>query len=282
MAKGIIFDIKEFTVHDGPGLRITVFLKGCPLHCSWCHNPEGMKFGPQLMVKTNQCDQCGKCFVKCDHPECQDFDRCIYSCPKGLISVAGKSVEAADLETYLKKYTDFFTEGGGGVTFSGGEPLAQPEFLLEMLRRMKPVHTAIETSGHAPASVFREAAGLADLVMMDIKHMDSEQHRKYIGVGNELIQENLAWLKASGRPFVARIPLIPGVNDSTQNLEATARVLRGSKNLQRVELLPYNPFAGAKYPWVDREYQPGFDTRQPPRDGCRIFQREGLNCILYR
>ena len=279
MANGIIFDIKEFAIHDGPGIRITVFFKGCPLNCNWCHNPEGISFKRELMVKTSLCTGCGKCKVKCSHPECQGYDRCLRACPKGLVSVVGKKIESKELANKLLCYSDILQMNNGGITISGGEPLAQPSFLLELLREVKPLHTVIETSGYGKEHVFKEAIDLTDLILFDIKHMNSKIHEKYTGVKNEIILRNLQNLIESDKPFIVRIPLIPKVTDTNENLKETASVLEKANNLIRVELLPYNIFAGAKYSLVKRKYEPKFDVNAPINCNCNIFKEYNIKCI---
>lgn len=266
---GVVFDIKEFTVHDGPGVRVTVFLKGCPLRCKWCHNPEGLSPEPELMVRVASCTGCGACRRGCSHPECAPFDRCVHVCPNGLISVAGKRYDAKSLAEKLRSYAPFF-KNGGGFTFSGGEPLMQYGFLNELLDDTRPFHRAIETSGFASPSVFRETAEKCDLVLMDIKLADSEKHAEYTGAPNDVILENYAWLKKSGIPHTVRIPLVPGITDTRENLEAISRIV-GS---DRVELLRYNRAAGAKYPTVGKKY-PLPDAEGAPTD-LTIFERATL------
>jgi len=280
MARGLLFDIKELSIHDGPGPRITVFLKGCPLRCQWCHNPEGLAFEQELMVKTAQCLHCGLCKKPCDHAECQPFQRCLHACPKGLISLCGEEVDAEQLAKQLLGYRDFLMDNGGGITFSGGEPLAQPEFLLALLQKTKPLHRAIQTSGYVESPIFEAALEHIDYVMLDIKHTDNVIHKQYTGVDNALILKNLELLKKSGKPFVIRIPLIPGINDAVENLENTAILIKDAKALVRVELLPYNPFAGSKYPMVGKKFALKFDEQESRPIDLSLFKKHGVEAVI--
>ncbi len=200
---------------------------------------------------------------------------------RGERSVCGVEYSSEALAAKLLRNEGIFRMTGGGVTFTGGEPLAQPEFLLEVLKLLEGrVHTAIETSCQAPAEVFREVISHTDLVMMDVKMVDPERHRKWTGAGNALILSNLEILKSSGHPFIARIPMIPGVNDDEANLEATAALLQGAPGLERVELLPYHRTAGAKYPMLSREYEPGFDTQAAPRLDEKPFRKRNIKTVI--
>lgn len=234
MHSGIIFSIEEFAINDGPGIRTTVFLKGCPLRCAWCHNPEGWSPNPQWMEK------------------------------KGRKELCGCEISAEELADKLLRDKELYRDSGGGVTFTGGEPLAQATFLCDVMRRLPDLHKAVETSGFAPEETFQEVLSLADLILLDIKLADPELHTRYTGHDNAVILKNLQILKDSGKPFIVRIPLIPGVNDSLENMEATAALLEGAKGLQRVELLPYHKTAGAKYPMVGITYNPPFDENKDP------------------
>lgn len=247
---GTIFDIKEFSVHDGPGPRVTVFLKGCPLRCRWCHNPEGLEMRPQLMIKHNLCTHCGRCKKPCRHEACKEFERCLYACPNGLISVSGEHVEAKTLAERLMKDADFYNSNGGGVTFSGGEPLYQPEFLCELMRAVK-MHKAIQTSGFVSPKVFQKVLELCDYVMLDIKLADRELHKQYTGVYNDCILENYAILKASGKPYIIRTPMIPDVTDTEENLKRIQDIIQESP----WEKIPYNQMAGAKYAMLGLDYK---------------------------
>lgn len=276
MKTGIIFDIKEFAVFDGPGARQTVFLKGCPLRCSWCHNPEGLRMEPELMVSKASCVSCGSCETVCMTESCNCCGACIPVCPLNLRRIAGEAVTPEELEQRLRRNSDYYAAYGGGVTFSGGEPLMQADFLLEVLERLPDLHRAIETSGYCDSSVFKRLLGHLDYVMMDIKLFDDTLHQTHTGVSNRKILENARILCDGGVPFVIRIPVIPGVNDSAENFRRTAEWIAGAPALQKVELLPYHRTAGAKYAMVSREYRPTFDPDQNVRISAGIFQEYGI------
>lgn len=278
---GIVFEIKQFAVFDGPGIRTTVFLKGCPLRCTWCHNPEGLSVQPQLMVSKNGCTDCGSCTGVCPSPDnCTLCGACVRACPHRLRKICGERYTVERLVARLRKDKDYLAAQGGGVTFSGGEPTMQSSFLLAVLEALPDVHKAIETCGYCEPEVFRQIIDKLDYIIMDIKIADSGLHRRYTGVGNELIMHNLEQLKASGKPYLVRIPVIPGVNDTEENYAATARLLQNSPNLERVELLPYHKTAGAKYSMVNREYTPDFDTLATPNLDASIFAKYGVSCTI--
>ena len=269
--RGLIFDIEEFAVFDGPGIRTTVFLKGCPLSCAWCHNPEGLRMQPERTVSA-QCKNCGKCREVCpslDH--CIGCGRCVPTCPHGYIRMAGQWMSPEELASKLLANAAVLQNAGGGVTFSGGECSMQTPFVLAVRKLIGQLHCAIETCGYAPEARFRELIAQMDLVLFDIKHTDPVIHKKYTGVDNALIRKNLQHLIESGVPFYARIPVIPNVNDSKENFEQTAAWLKGAKNLLGVELLPYNRGAGAKYRAVGRTYAPPFDESAQPNLDLTAF-----------
>ena len=223
MKKGRIFEIREFTLHDGPGVRTTVFFKGCPLRCAWCHNPEGQSFDKETMTrKDGETVPCG-----------QDWD-------------------VAALADELLKNADIMKQSGGGVTFSGGEPLSQAEFLLRLipLLKEKGVHIAVETSGYALFEAYRSIVAKVDFVYQDVKCLDPMTFKRLTGGELEVVLENIAWLRTSGIPFVFRVPCIPGISDSAQSRAAFAAFADGA----RIEFLPYNTAAGAKYPMLGRTY----------------------------
>lgn len=245
MQTGIIFDVKEFTVHDGPGIRTTIFMKGCPLRCLWCHNPEGLSAKPQLMIRSAGCIHCGLCKQPCHHPECREMGRCVHVCPNGLLQIAGYSITAHELAEQVKRNALLMDEGG--VTISGGEPLYQPLFLLELLQELRPLHIIVETSGYSQPEIFQKVASACDIIYLDIKHMDSDIHKRLTGVDNMLIQQNLRWLMEANKNFVIRATWIPTCNNDLENLRQMANLLRNAKKLLGVEILPYNPLAPAKY-----------------------------------
>lgn len=286
---GTVFDIKEFSVYDGPGVRVTVFLKGCPLRCKWCHNPEGLSPYPQVMLSKNACVSCGRCKVEdcpltgsvlafeSGEPHCKGCGRCVEKCPAALRKMSGTVYTPDALVERLKKYAPFISENGG-VTFSGGEPTMQAEFLLEVLDGL-PFHKAMQTCGYCDPEIFKKLVKKLDFLFFDIKHADSEKHKLYTGVGNEKILENLKYLKDSGVPFVVRIPLIDGVNEDRENLEKTAELLEGAKNLLRVELLPYNTAAGAKYEMVGKKYLYN-DFSAPKSIDIGPFTERNIECKI--
>ena len=248
---GSIFDIKEMAVHDGPGIRTTVFFKGCPLRCRWCHNPEGFISEPQLLYKSSRCLHCGQCQTECEHADCKLFGRCIYLCPENCLEIVGRQVTSKELAKELKQLTEIIGNGFGGFTFSGGEPLAQPEFLFELIEELKDYHLCIETSGYANENIFKRVIEKMDFVIMDIKLADSKFHKLYTGVGNEQILKNLEILKSSQIPYIIRTPLIPDVTDEKNNLEKIKELIGNSK----WEKVPYNQLAGAKYKMLGMKYE---------------------------
>ena len=274
--EGIVFDIEEFAVFDGPGIRTTVFLKGCPLRCNWCHNPEGLQKQPQRMV-SGLCVNCGTCKSVCPSPEhCIGCGACVAVCPRHCITISGKKWTAESLAAELSKNADILKMNGGGITFSGGECTMQADFMLAIRRLLPDIHMAIETCGYCSGSTFRKVISAMDLVIMDIKHTDPAIHKQYTGVDNSLIRENLRILMGSNTPFLIRVPLIPGVNDSEENLTLTAQWIQNAKNLLGVELLPYNEAAGAKYHSLNMKYQPKFNTAQKPRLYTECFEKLGI------
>ncbi len=277
MSTGMIFDIKEFAVHDGPGIRETVFLKGCPLNCEWCHNPEGLSSHQELMVSKSQCINCGKCSSVCENKKCIACGKCVDLCPLNLRKIIGKKVNANQLAIELLKNRDFLERNGGGVTISGGEPLAQPGFLLELLSNLQEIHTTIDTSGYALLKVFKKVVSLADLILYDLKHTDSDVHKRVTGVDNKLILKNLHYLVESRKPFILRLPLVPGINDDRENLSKVVEMIKDADSLIRVDILPYQKIAGAKYSMLAKEYCPSFSAEEKPEVFEDIFKEHNIN-----
>ena len=259
---GTIFRLARFSVHDGPGIRTTVFLKGCPLRCRWCHSPESQHPRPQIAVHADRCLGCGTCLPFCDqgaiHEQAggyaTDFSRCracgtcVAHCPSGARELVGRTIDADDLLREIARDVPFFDESGGGVTFSGGEPFVQPDFLEAMILgcRERGIHAAIDTCGMADPRVFARIARLADLVLFDVKAVDPAQHREVTGASNAVILENLRGLAERGQAVRVRFPLVPGMTDSDANV-ADVGALLGRLGLRRVDLLPYHRAGLAKY-----------------------------------
>ena len=278
MRKGKIFSIEEFSTYDGPGIRTTVFLKGCPLRCTWCHNPEGQRSETEMVRSPNGCLSCGACLRE---GERLTGDPCLVSestevCPQRLIRSCGEELTSGALIARLEKNLDILNMSEGGVTFSGGEPLSQADFLVECLCSLRDkTHRALQTSGFASGETFERVLGECDFVLYDLKLIDDGLHKRYTGVSNTLILQNYRRLAASGVPFITRIPLIPTVNDTQENLRATA-ALMWECGARRVELLPYNKLAGGKYLMLGRKYTPDFDEEIEVRIDRALFEEYGI------
>ena len=281
---GTVFDIKEFAVFDGPGIRTTVFLKGCPLSCAWCHNPEGLSPRPQLMVSRAACTDCGACRAACPQPDeaCTACGACLSACRGGYRRIIGEVWEADALAARLQKDADVYSLSGGGVTFSGGEPLMQWPFVRAVLDSLHDIHTAVETSGFAPDHVFEEAMARFDLIMMDWKVSDPAAHRRYTGVDQAVILRHARMLAKGDTPFILRMPIIPGVNDNMRHFETAASLVKDSRSLQRIDVLPYQRAAGAKYEMVSMIYEPGFDESREPQIFTQVFEQAGIPYQLFR
>ncbi|NQU85635.1 MAG: glycyl-radical enzyme activating protein [Mariniphaga sp.] len=232
---GVIFDIKRFAVHDGPGIRTTVFLKGCPLSCWWCHNPESIKQVPQKVFKKVKLN--GKTFTEEE--------------------IVGKEVSVSEVMSQVNREKIVMDESGGGVTFSGGEPLAQPDFLLELLKASKSegYHTAVDTSGFAKPEDFEKIAPFTNLFLYDLKLMDDDLHKKYTGVSNQLILKNLQFLCECEKSIRIRIPVIKGINDSIQNLNDSISFLKELMGIEQVDLLPHHHIGRGKYERFGLKYR---------------------------
>jgi len=253
---GFVFDIKKYAIHDGPGIRTTVFFKGCPLHCQWCQNPESWEIHPELGFRTGRCIRCGKCVEVCtrqaitfteDQPstdpnKCNLCGECVDACVAGAREIIGQEITVGEVMTEVEKDVVFYDQSGGGVTFSGGEPLMQPEFLLALLNQCQKqgIHTAVDTSCYAEPQIIDQVADKTDLFLCDLKHMDSDIHKRFTGVGNNLILDNIKRLSQAGKEIIIRIPVIPGFNDDQPNIEATGKFAASLPCLSGIDILPYN------------------------------------------
>ncbi len=278
-----IFSIEEFSVYDGPGIRTTVFLKGCPLNCSWCHSPEGKTYDIVSLRSPNGCLECGKCFQICpnNREKCIACGKCIEVCPRHLIRLSGEDVEIQDLADTLSKNVDILNLNNGGITFSGGEPLLQIEALTKLLQLMQgKTHLALQTSGYTSLQNFQKVLPYLDLVLFDMKIMDHDLAKKFEGIDNSIILNNLEYLKTTSTPFIARVPLIPTVIDTEENILAIIDKLKDAKNLIAVELLPYNKYAGSKYKMCGKQYQPGFDESIPSNPHLELFEKAHIKARM--
>jgi pyruvate formate lyase activating enzyme len=264
MIKGIVFDIKRFAIHDGPGIRTTVFLKGCPLECWWCHNPEGQKQEPEHVFRPERClMDCTDCIEACpqkavsrvqsriaiDLNKCRFLGDCANNCPTEALELIGREMTADQVMDEINKDRIFFEESGGGVTFSGGEPLMQPEFLNVLLEKCRAnnIHTAVDTSGYAPYEVFLKIQDKVNLFLYDVKMINEKKHKKTTGVSVTLILDNLKKLSENGSNIEARIPVVPGVNNTMKDMTEIAEYLDHCKTIEKISLLPYHNTADHKY-----------------------------------
>ncbi|MFC2063017.1 glycyl-radical enzyme activating protein [Chloroflexota bacterium] len=278
--QGTLYDIQRYSINDGPGIRTTVFLKGCPLSCLWCDNPESQKSSPQLFFFASLCTRCYRCQQTCtndttavdtygavgiDRGRCQVCGECTRVCPSGARVITGKTMTVDEVMAIIREDTLFYRNSGGGVTASGGEPTSQPEFLAALFRRCHDysIDTALDTCGHVSWQILEPILKDTDLVLFDLKHMDPVRHRELTGVSNELILDNARRIARKGPPMTIRVPLIPGCNDSVENIRAMGEFLR-ELGLIKINLLPYHQLGKNKYQRLGLEYK--LDTAKPYQD----------------
>jgi pyruvate formate lyase activating enzyme len=290
MKKAVIFDIRRYAIHDGPGIRTTVFLKGCPLRCWWCHNPEGQDRKPELVYRKNRCTGCGECLKSCqrealslmaksvsvNRENCVLCGNCSHVCPSDALAIAGKQVSVREVLEEIEKDRTFYEESDGGVTFSGGEPLLQPDFLNALLHECKEraIHTVVDTCGFAQYEIIERIRDKVDLFLYDIKTMDNRKHRKYTGASNEQILKNLKTLAEKGSSIVISLPIIPSINDDDENVTKTAEFIGSLPNIQQVNLLPYHRAGIEKYKSLGKPYK--LDKIQPPSSQRISFVKEKM------
>ena len=290
-----IFDIQTFSLHDGPGIRTTVFLKGCPLRCQWCSNPEGLDSNPTLSYRKSICSGCLNCVECCPtdaltsldgklevkHDACNACGQCMKVCPTGALKLYGHTQSPAEIIDRVKRDREYFEKSGGGLTLSGGEVMMQPGFALEILKLAKKenIHTCIETSGFAGQEDFESILPFVDLFLFDYKLSLPREHWKYTGVSNVAILSNLQYLSEQGAQIVLRVPLIQGINDTEQHFRAISEISRKYDGIQRVEVLPYHNWGEHKYQEIGRQ-KPGLgsETVSPEMARDWVAKLEVLGC----
>jgi len=292
---GLVFNVQKYSLHDGPGIRTTVFLKGCPLCCAWCHNPESQSARTEIVVVENRCAACGECRRACpfgraatgkgpmptDAAECLVCGQCAEACPTGARQMIGERRTVAEIMEAVLRDRIFYEDSGGGVTFSGGEPLTQPAFLKAMLEacRAEGLRTAVDTCGFACTDVLLDVAGLSNLVLYDLKLMDDARHRQYTGVSNAPILANLRALARAHQNIWLRVPVIPGINDREEDWQAAAGFAAGLQGIRQVNILPYHKLGLFKSRRMNHPY--ALESVEPPslermERAAEIFRQRGL------
>ncbi len=293
MVSGLVTNIQRYSLQDGPSIRTTVFLKGCPLDCWWCHNPEGLAPEQEVVRVESRCLRCRECVRACpqdiarmnseteDREACTHCGSCVRACPTGARQFAGLPMTVMDVLQEILKDSIFHDDSSGGVTFSGGEPLLQPEFLLALLRacRQAGIHTAVDTCGFVKESLLLQVAALADLILFDLKILDDARHRKFTGVSNQIILENLRELCRKHANVWLRVPLLPGINDAPEELGAMAEFAVSLSAIRQVSLLPYHRTGVQKFRRFGRDYRLA-DTVPPSaaeiQAASEVFGAHGL------
>jgi pyruvate formate lyase activating enzyme len=297
-ATGRVFDIQRYCVHDGPGVRSTVFLKGCPLSCAWCSNPESQDPKPQILYFRNLCHKCGVCLKACPHgalavenealvrhpDRCRTCGTCVDACLYEARVLSGKTMTVEAVCQVVREDWRLYAQSGGGITVGGGEALAQPEFLaalLDVLHDGLGYHTCLDTSGFARWATLEAVLPHLDLILLDIKHVDGKAHRRMTGVDNAVILDNAARLSSRGFPVIIRVPLIPGFNDDAASLHGLGALLRELR-FPEVEIMPYHAYGLSKYQALGRDYPLG---APPPPDAAlaaEVLQAYGLNVSVHQ
>jgi pyruvate formate lyase activating enzyme len=271
---GWVFNIQHYSIHDGPGIRTTVFLKGCPLRCLWCSNPESQRLKPQILFDNDRCIRCDACITTCPNDailvnedgtrqiqaeNCNLCGLCIEGCYAGALEQIGKEMTVGDVLAEIKTDQPFYDQSGGGITLSGGEPALQSRFSLGLLQGSKAlgIHTAIETTGYVKWDVWESLRPYLDLVLYDLKELDSELHTRWTGLPNELVLDNLKRLANSGVAVIVRRPVIPDYNDSVESIHQLGRFVRDLGIIEEIDLLPYHRFGKGKYERLGLEYAMG-------------------------
>lgn len=291
---GLIFNIQRFSVNDGPGIRTTVFLKGCPLRCKWCHNPESISSAPQLLLRDERCIRCGDCFSLCKNravrrvdggfvtvrETCIECGDCIEVCNSQAREIAGKEMTAREVVLEIEKDKVFYEQSRGGASFSGGEPLLQHEFLTTLLQecRKKSIHTVVDTTGFTSSGILKHVSEFVDLFLFDLKTLDEAKHREFTGVSNGPILDNLKLLADLGKEVIVRIPVIPGVNDDPAAIRASGSFVSSLGNVREIHLLPYHTTGLEKYRRLGVEFELK-DTLPPSADDLSGIVKELHNYV---
>ena len=281
MQTGEIFDIKKYAIHDGPGIRTTVFFKGGPLSCWWCHNPESLSAAPQRIYRRERCIGCQECLAACSNgairayegqlqwtaDDCKYCRNCAEACPAESVAFIGQTMTVGEVVAEITKDTLFYDQSNGGVTVSGGEPLMQPSFLMALLDACgeKGIHRTVDTSGYADTQTLLETASRTDLFLFDLKHMDPEKHLKYTGVSNDAILNNLKQLSHRGARIIIRLPVVPGINADEENIDRTGALAASLPGVIGINILPYHCAADAKYRNLGLEKK-AFEVQRPCED----------------
>lgn len=277
----MFFNIQRWSLHDGPGIRTTLFFKGCPLRCRWCCNPESREFGPQIMVHTTRCTGCGTCTDTCpsgavartgqgisyDRTACTGCGNCVPACPAGARELTGSDRSTDELIRLIERDAVFYRASGGGVTFSGGEAFARPDLLRETADRLHAagILLAAETCGYFDFDGVRDILDLIGDLFIDIKHTDDRLHRAYTGVSNRRILDNIRRIDDTGHPFTIRVPLVSGLTDTDANIDGIVSVCKGLRHLDHIELLPFHSLGAAKYDSLGLAYDRGMKPPEPDR-----------------